>query len=300
MSYLPPLASVRVFEAVARHLSFTRAAVELGMTQAAVSYQIKLLEERVGAALFLRLGRRVVLSEVGRRLAPDVIQAFDLMRVGFAQAQIQLSGTLTILTLPTFGGQWLAPHIGLFQLEHPNVAVRIETTSSEADFAHKDYDVAILANGQAPNAEFVTHMLLRTEFAPIMTPEFIARHNIKHPSDLLKAPMISATDPWMAKWFALVGINYWPPEKAQGAVLDSQIMEAAAVLAGRGYALMTPAFFTTDFASGRLVQPFPETGWDGIKYHLGYVPSRRNWPKVKAFREWILAATARLRAGVEG
>src|SRR5215217_1842049 len=102
MSALPPLTAIRAFEAVARHLSFTRAAVELGMTQAAVSYQIKLLEERVGAPLFLRRPREVALTEAGQRLAPDVSRAFDVLREAFADLGEREHGTLIVNTMHTF------------------------------------------------------------------------------------------------------------------------------------------------------------------------------------------------------
>lgn len=290
MSVLPPLAAIRVFEAVARHLSFTRAAEELGMTQAAVSYQIKLLEERIGAPLFLRKPRQVELSEIGARLAPDVTQAFDLLRNRFAQTYEQVSGTLSILSLPTFASQWLAPHIGLFQIEHPQVAVRIETSADAVDFSRQDFDVAIIAASEL-GEDLVGHELLRAEFSPIMSPAFVREHKIEKPADLLAAPKISPQDEWLAPWFALMGLHYVPPAQTPGAILDSQIMEAAAAAAGRGFAMMIPAFFATDFATGRLVQPFAQTGWDGLSYYLAYPQSRRNWPKIKVFRDWLLKAT---------
>src|SRR5690606_21565765 len=120
---LPPLTSIRAFEAVARHLSFTRAADELGMTQAAVSYQIKLLEERLGTVLFIRKPRQISLSEGGQKLSPQVRQAFDIMREAFVDTRGELDGLLTITTVPTFASQWLAQNLGLFQIDHPEIAV---------------------------------------------------------------------------------------------------------------------------------------------------------------------------------
>ena len=124
---LPPLAAVRAFEAAARHLSFTRAGEELGMTQAAVSYQIKLLEDRLGAPLFLRQPRQVVLTELGRSLAPAVGEAFELLRAAFAAARSGAQNTLTISSNPTFATQWLAPRLGAFQLAQPTLAVRLDS-----------------------------------------------------------------------------------------------------------------------------------------------------------------------------
>ncbi|MGO1081029.1 LysR family transcriptional regulator, partial [Inquilinus sp. CA228] len=127
-SRLPPLAAVRAFEAAARHGSVTRAAEELGMTQAAVSYQIKVLEERIGAPLFLRKPRRIELTDLGRQFAPAVTQAFELLGAAYAAARGGARGTLVVSTLPTLAANWLARRLGRFQAAHPDLIVRIETS----------------------------------------------------------------------------------------------------------------------------------------------------------------------------
>ena len=119
---LPPLAAIRVFESAARHLSFTRAATELGMTQAAVSYQIKLLEERLGAPLFLRQPRALKLTEAGQWLAPRTTEAFDLLREAYSRFSEREQATLIVNTMHTFAAQWLSPRLGKFQLQHPKIA----------------------------------------------------------------------------------------------------------------------------------------------------------------------------------
>src|SRR5689334_20848898 len=144
---LPPLAAVRVFEATARHLSFTRAAAELGMTQAAVSYQIKLLEERIGVPLFLRRPRQVALTEAGQRFAPQVTEAFALLADAYAAVRGIAEGTLVISTIQTFASNWLARHLGSFHLLHPSLAVRLETQSRMVDFAREEIDVGIRSGG---------------------------------------------------------------------------------------------------------------------------------------------------------
>src|SRR5512145_2301762 len=122
-SELPPLAALRVFEAAARHLSFTRAADELGMTQAAVSYQIKVLEERVGAPLFLRRPRQVGLTETGARLQPAVSEAFRQLRTAYAEARGAGGATLVVSTVLTFASNWLARRVGSFQIANPGISV---------------------------------------------------------------------------------------------------------------------------------------------------------------------------------
>ena len=116
---LPPLAAIRAFEAAARLSSFTRAAEELAMTQAAVSYQIKVLEERVGSPLFIRKPRQVELTDTGRALASASTEAFRILADGFEQARSGGQGTLSISTLPTFAANWFALHLGSFQVAHP-------------------------------------------------------------------------------------------------------------------------------------------------------------------------------------
>ena len=170
---LPPLAAIRAFEAAARHMSFTRAAAELGMTQAAVSYQIKLLEERLGAPLFLRKARSIELTEAGERLAPRTSEAFDLLREAYGRFVEGEQTTLTINTMHTFAAQWLAPRLGTFQLIHPDVAVRLETTQRLVDFAAEEVDV-VVRSGHGKWPGLVAHRLLKVRFTPMLSPALAA------------------------------------------------------------------------------------------------------------------------------
>ncbi len=295
MSTLPPLTAIRAFEAVARHLSFTRAAEELGMTQAAVSYQIKLLEERLGSPLFLRRPRQVVLTELGGRLAPEVSRAFDTLRAAFADSQDRAEGTLSLTVVPTFASRWLAAHIGLFQLQRPDLAVRIDTATHIVDFTREEFDAAIRAT-HTLGPGLMGDKLLKVEFAPMLHPRLVEEYQVREPADLLRVPQISPDDPWLPGWLHLAGVTNVELRQKAFVSLGMQHLEAAAALAGRGVAMLTPPFYQEEVAAGRLVQPFPTVGWEGHYYYLAYPESRRNWPKVKAFREWVMAATAPLRA----
>lgn len=296
MSALPPLTAVRAFEAVVRHLSFTKAAEELGMTQAAVSYQIKILEERVGAPLFLRKPRQIALSETGARLAPDVAQAFDLLRNAFADSRGLVDGMLSISSVPTFAGHWLAANIGLFQFAHPDIAVRLESSAHLVDFGAEEFDVGIRATSK-PQEGMVWHLLLKAEFAPMLSPRLVEEYQVRQPVDLLRVPQITPDDPWLCTWLELAGVAMPPAEDRPFSRLGSQTLEVAAAIAGRGVAMVTPAFYQDELESGRLVQPFDIVGWDGHGYYLTYPEARRNSPKIKAFRDWLLPATEPLRAG---
>ncbi|MFP9136746.1 LysR substrate-binding domain-containing protein [Devosia sp. XGJD_8] len=294
MSTLPPLTAMRAFDAVARHLSFTRAAEELGMTQAAVSYQIKILEERVGAPLFLRKPRQIALSETGARLAPDVAQAFDILRNAFADSRGLVDGMLSVTSVPTFASHWLAANIGLFQLANPEIAVRVESSPHLVDFGTEEFDLGIRATSKL-QAGMVWHLLVKAEFAPMLSPRLVEEYQVLVPADLLRVPQITPDDPWFCAWLELAGVSMPPTADRPFSRLGSQNLEATAAIAGRGLAMVTPAFYAEDVASGRLVQPFDLKGWDGHGYYLTYPEARRNSPKIKAFRDWIIPATAGLR-----
>jgi len=294
---LPPLTAIRAFEAAARHLSFTKAAEELGMTQAAVSYQIKVLEERVGAPLFLRRARQVALTETGARLAPEVTAAFEVLKTAFAESRGRIDGTLNISVVPTFASYWLAQHIGEFQMAHPQLALRLDSSAHVVDFATEDFDLSIRGSAkQWPrDDELEGHLLLKACFAPMLSPSLAATiGGVREPADLLKLPLTDAGDPWFAKWFAAAGIAFDSSGRPQSQ-FGAQHLEAAAAMAGRGVAMLTPAFYKDELATGRLIQPFDLVGYDGHGYWLLYPRARRSVPKIRMFRDWILEATKPLR-----
>jgi LysR family glycine cleavage system transcriptional activator len=170
---LPPLTAVRAFEAAARHQSFTKAAEELGMTQAAVSYQVKLLEDRLGKPLFIRLPKKVELSETGRRLAPAVATAFQGLHAAFAELRETDDAVLAVTAVHTFATNWLVPRLGAFQQQHPEIAVRIDLSSRNVDFAREDFDLGIRGGrGKWPGLR--ADPLIPIAFTPLCSPDFLA------------------------------------------------------------------------------------------------------------------------------
>lgn len=287
MSRQLPLNALRVFEATARHMSFTKAGDELGMTQTAVSYQIKLLEDFIGVALFVRKPRQVTLTESGQKLAPRVAEAFGALRNAVADAKQIKSDTLFIHTTPTFAARWLSRHIGAFQLENPGIAVRLETSQEFVNFSQTDVDLAIRAGaGVWPGLD--SHLLMRGGFSPMLSPALAETiGGVKTPADLLKLRLIDAGDPWWQQWFHQAGISDPPLQNRTGSRLGAQTFEAAAAIAGQGVAILTPEFYTDEVALGRLMQPFDITSYDGAHYWLVYPENRKNTQKIKVFREWI-------------
>src|SRR6476469_2546163 len=173
MRRLPPLAAIRAFEAAARTENFTAAAAELGMTQAAVSYQVKGLEERLGAPLFVRERGRVRLTPLGARLLPALSSAFDTIEAAFASHREEDETLLTITTTHTFANTWLAWRLGAFQIEHPELAVRMTTSNELIDLISGDADVAIRA-GRGDWAGYDQHRLFESTFTPMASPECVA------------------------------------------------------------------------------------------------------------------------------
>ena len=293
MRKLPPLAAVRVFEAAARLENFTAAANELGMTQAAVSYQVKALEERIGAPLFIRERGRARLTPIGARLAPALAQAFDTIEGAFANVRVDDQSLLTIATTVTFASAWLAWRIGAFQVAHPNLAVRLLTSDGLTDFGRDEVDVAIRA-GRGDWAPLDAERLMKIDFTPMCSPGFLARHGgMIRAKDLPGLPLISPLDQWWEVWLRQAGVE--PPGEGapRGIRLDSQATEGAAAMAGQGVAMLTPFFWRNDIAEGRLVRLFEQTSSHGYGYWLVCPAERRNVPKIKRFREWLHAAVAR-------
>jgi len=284
---LPPLTAVRAFEAAARHQSFTKAAAELGMTQAAVSYQVKLLEDRLGKSLFHRLPKRVELSEAGRRLAPAIADAFQSLHAAFAQMRDTDDAVLAITAVHTFATNWLVPHLGTFQREHPEIAVRIELSGRTVDFTREDFDLGIRGGrGKWPGVR--ADRLIPIAFTPLCSPDFLARHGPwSTPADLLRAPRLDAHDEWWRLWCEAAGITHTPPAGPSNVSLDVQSLLGTAAIAGQGVAILMPAFFSTDIAAGRLVQPFDLTATDDTAYWLVYPEARQGTRKIRAFRDWI-------------
>ena len=297
MRRLPPLSAVKVFEAAARHENFTRAAAELGMTQAAVSYQIRLLEERLGVPLFLRSKRRVTLSEAGRRAAPLVARAFDTLADAFGSVVSEDENVLAISTTQTFASNWIAPRLGAFQLARPELAVRLHTENRVIDFAREEIDVAIRSTSGAGSWPGLrSHFMFRLHSTPVAAPDFREAHGIAAPEDVLRVPRLTPDDVWWSRWLRAAGLPVPDDGGSSGIRFDAQAMEGQAVLAGAGVAMLTPLFWRPELASGRLVQLFDAVSVSETAYWLVYPEHRRNQAKIRAFRDWILAEVDAMKA----
>jgi LysR family transcriptional regulator, glycine cleavage system transcriptional activator len=298
---LPPLNTLRVFDAVARHMSFTKAAAELGMTQAAVSYQIKHLEDRLGQSMFRRMTRRLALTDAGARLAPAVSDALSRLRTAIDEISNRHAGILAVTAVTTFTTNWLVPRIGRFQQSHPELAVRIETSQRLMDLAREEFDVAIRGGrstgGNWPGLKSIP--LLSIDLAPMCAPGLLEQMGpADSPKDLLKFPLLAefnadrphpqGIDADWRNWLRAAGVDRdeLPPVRS---FFASQQMLASATMAGQGIALLTPAFFGADLDAGRLV-PLSNVRLPEVeRYFLVCLSSRYNEPKIRDFREWMQA-----------
>ncbi len=285
-----PLSAIRVFEAAARLGSFTRAAAELNITQAAVSWQVKALEQRLDQPLFRRLPREVVLTPSGERLARAASEVVTVLRAALSDLTDTGEGVLAITTLQSLAAVWLAPRLGAFQLAHPQIAVRLEASGRVVDLTREDMDVAI-RSGSGDWPGLASHYLFSADGAPLCTPQMAHDLNLNEPRDLLQAPRIGLASEWDA-WFAAAGVEVPSIEGTPRLAADAQSLEVASALAGHGVALGSPVLFGADIAQDRLVCPFDARISFGNGYWLVYPADRRRAAKITAFRDWLLAQVA--------
>ena len=300
---LPPLNALRAFEAAARHLSFTRAADELAVTQTAISHQIKGLEARLGVQLFRRLPRGLVLTEEAQLFLPAIRDAFD--RIAAATERLtreQGSGVLTLSTLPSFAGKWLVPRLGRVRQAHPEIDLRISASLRLVDFDRDNVDVAI-RSGRGHYPGLRVDRLFTEEVFPVCSPRLLAEgpHPLRTPDDLRHHVLLhdldpgqvvfaDATEPWR-RWLAAAGVDGVDVER--GPLFEDTHLLLDAAIAGHGVALGRSAIAAADLAAGRLVRPFEVSLPFGLAYYLVCPEASAERPKVRAFREWLLAEAAR-------
>jgi LysR family transcriptional regulator of beta-lactamase len=279
---------LRAFEAAARHGSFTRAAEELCVTQAAVSHQVKALEGHLGAALFRRTTRGLVLTDEGALLAPVVEEAFARIERGLHMlAQGGLREVLTVSVVGTFMVGFLLPRLASFRAEAPWVDLRLLTNNNKVDLWAESLDLAIrFGDGAWHSVDAVR--LMTTPLAPLCAPDLAVR--LASPSDLAGVPLLRSyrSQDWPA-WLAAAGA---PEIAARGPIFDASTVMVQAAMLGEGVALAPPAMFQRELASGLLVQPFaPEI--DAGAYWLTRLLSKEPTRAMMVFQTWLADACAR-------
>lgn len=286
---LPPLNALRAFESAARHLSFTKAAQELNVTQAAISHQVKALEETLGIALFKRLNRALLLTEAGQAYLPPLREAFDLMDSATRGLQDRgMEGPLKVTALPSFAGKWLLPRLSRFRERYPEIDVLVSAKDSLVDFATDDVDMGIRYGGGVYDG-LACDFLLPDSYAPMCSPKLLEGETaLRTPADLRHYTLLhDDVDPtfgWRG-WLKQVGIEDIDPQRGPG-YSDSSMVIAAAI-AGQGVALGRMSLAVDDIRAGRLVIPFGPVLKSKYSNYVVVPKARESWPKVQAFRQWL-------------
>ncbi|MDQ1198012.1 LysR family transcriptional regulator [Agrobacterium sp. SORGH_AS 787] len=277
-----PLNALRAFEAAARHLSFTRAAIELCVTQTAISHQVKLLEDRLGAALFKRLPRGLMITDEGLALLPTLRDSFDRMADILQRFEDgHLQEVLSVGAVGTFAVGWLLPRLTEFQDLYPFIDIRLSTNNNRVDIAAEGLDFAIrFGNGAWHDTE--AEELFSAPLSALCIPSIAAR--LKTPHDVTQQTLLRSyrADEW-PDWFSEAGV---PAPRLKGIVFDSSVPMAEAALQGAGIALAPPLMFQRHLSSGDLVQPFPVYVSKGC-YWLTRLKSRAVTNAMATFAAWL-------------
>lgn len=290
---LPSLKSLRVFEAVARHKSFRRAADELCVSHSAVSHQIKQLEDELDTYLFNRNGRSIELTEHGLQLFPVVSASFDdiadeVERIRSAAK----TKTLWVQTYVTFGTVWLIPRLNDFQTKYPDIRVRIAISFVDVDFEKDDTDVGIIM-GEQSWSHWVYDYLFDMELFPVCTPQLKKEHKLETPQDLEKENLITvelAPDDWPL-WLEKAGAD--PKLYEGGAVVDNYLQALEMIYDNKGVVMAREAFARRDLDNGTIIRPFDFTVPEPGSWYLVYPKEQNVKPEVLLFKEWLLEQVAK-------
>jgi len=281
-----PLNALRAFEAAARHLSFTRAADELCVTQTAISHQVKGLERRLGMPLFRRSNRGLTLTDEGLGLAPTLFEAFGAIDRLFEQFEAGgVREVLTVSAVGTFVVGALLERLPAFRAAHPLVDLRILTNNNKVDVVAEGLDYAIrFGDGAWHGCE--AELICEAPMSPLCAPQLAEQ--LREPADLLRLPLLRSYRPqdWLA-WFRSAGLD---AVNLHGPLFDSSLIMVQAAIRGEGVALAPYGLFRREIDAGQLVRPFPIEAEVG-GYWLTWVKTRTPSPAMQAFRNWLTSVS---------
>ncbi len=290
---LPPLNALRAFEASARQLSFTRAAEELFVTQAAISHQIKALEEHLGIKLFMRKNRSLLLTDEGQSYYLDIKDIFNSIYDATERLLARgAKGAITVSSQASFAIQWLVPRLTAFNALHPEIDVRIKAVDQAENSLTEDVDVAIYyGRGRWPN---IHADKLHTEYLiPVCSPLLLQENSLNGKpalitlDDLAQHTLLHDTSrrDWK-RWFKQVGVR--GGNVNHGPIFSHSAMVVQAALHGQGVALAYSVLAKPDIDSGRLVCPFNDVLISKNSYFIVCRESQKELGKIEAFRQWML------------
>ncbi len=313
---LPPLNSLRAFEAAARHLSFKLAAEELAVTPTAISHQIKLLEEFLDLPLFLRLTRALELTPEGAAMLPKVQEGFaSLVAAIEASRRAETGGVVTVCAPPSFAARWLVPRLAGFTRAHPDIDLRLSSSVATSDSRDKDavgdlrpaagdapYDLTIrFGRGRYPGQQI--DMLFTPAYVPVCSPSLQdGERPLREPADLAWQVLIHDSTvpeleerPGWEQWLELAGIRDLE-QRVRGVHFEDGALALAAAVAGHGVALAARPMVSADVAGGRLVIPFDISIPSRYAYYAVTPAATAERPTVLALKAWLVREAARERS----
>ncbi len=299
---LPPLNALRAFEAAGRHLSMSKAADELNVTPAAISHQVKALEEILGVPLFRRLNRALLLTTAAQKCLPGLTEGLDHLAEAMGRlAGEDRAGIVTVSMPPSFAAKWLVPRLERFTETHPDLDVRVSASMELVDFRRDEVDIAIrFGHGNYPG--LVAEKLFDDAVAPMCGPALLGGdHPLGQPGDLRHHALLhddstlflDATAPDWRMWLKAAGVK--GVDAARGSHFSSPELVIQAAIDGAGVALGRLSLAAADLAAGRLVMPFEMSLALAPSYYVVFPEAAAARPKVAAFRDWMM-----LEAGKDG
>jgi LysR family transcriptional regulator, glycine cleavage system transcriptional activator len=284
----PPLNALPSFEAVARHLSFSRAADELRVTHGAVSRAVRNLEDHLGVQLMIRATRSVRLTPIGASFAAEIRDVLEHLAAATSAAAGQSSGVVSVSTIDSFAAGWLMPRLFRFRRTHGDIDVRVATSERLADFVSDGIDIAIrCGGGQYPGLS--AELLMKEDHFPVCSQKLLrGRYPLRRPADLARHTLLHDvfTVDW-AIWLHSAGIDNVDPHSGPTFLSSDHAIQAA--VRGEGVVLGRSALVADDLAAGRLVRPFELSLPAGFAYYVVYPQRALQRPSVKAFRDWLMA-----------
>lgn len=286
---LPPLNSLRAFEAAARHLSFTRAANELFVTQAAISHQVKGLEDYLGYSLFIRLPRNLTLTAKGAALMPVLADAFDDMANAVVSLKQEKVGSLLNVRLaPSFAAKWLSPRLKEFWELYPEIDLCLFHAHKPVDFEREDIDLAV-TYGRGDWEGVESTPIIKLDFFPVASPAWLAQNApLVNPAQLLDVPLLHDAGPYAwNEWLRQAGVK--GINNKRGTTIDDTNVLIQAAIDGQGVALGSTPFVEDHLKAGRLVMVFNQVLMSDHAYHVVCPKAHLQRADVRAFKDWLLA-----------
>ena len=295
---LPPLNALRAFETAARHMNFSRAAEELSVTPGAVSQQIQNLEDYIGAPLFKRTPKGLLLTDAAQTALPALREAFDRLAEAASALTAAVDGRrVTVSAAPSFAAKWLVPRLGRFSERYPDVDVWLSAGMELVDFTDGEIDLAIrYGSGRYPGLEVAR--LMGETVTPVASPALLAEKPLETAADLARhvllhdgSPDADESCPDWVMWLAARGLRDIDGTRGPRFNQSSLVIEAAA--AGRGVALAKGTLAQADLDAGRLVAPLHDAATTlDLAYHLVFPRAKGRLKQVRAFCDWVAAEAA--------